>query len=322
MTVNRDKQQAKVRSVAAGVTPTGLAATVARVEVRVALGSASEAGVVLRRSADGAVGTKVGVRRDGTLVVDRTHSGNVAFNPLFPSVEEAPVTVRDGEVTFTAYLDRSSVEVLAAGRSGLRHRPHLPAGLGDGCRGLRGGRDGQGGRHQGDAHPPLTAAGGRVLPAPGGIEVGVGGPGELPPAVGLDATDRRRLRHSLPLRDGEGVAGGCDQSSGGCCQRVGARQVDSAPGEDGDAGGRASGIRGAGQDGTTGGRCEHEGDGGAARGHRVAAGVLHGDERLRGEGDVADSAGGLGGEGELGGRPHRDGEAGADRGGEPGWRWR
>ena len=115
VSVNRDRQQAKVRSVAAGVTPTGLAATVARVEVRVALGSASEAGVVLRRSADGAVGTKVGVRRDGTLVVDRTRSGNVGFNPLFPSVEEAPVTVRDGEVTFTAYLDRSSVEVLAEG---------------------------------------------------------------------------------------------------------------------------------------------------------------------------------------------------------------
>jgi levanase len=115
VTVNRDKQQAKERSVAAGVTPTGLAATVARVEVRVALGSASEAGVVLRLSADGAVGTRVGVRRDGTLVIDRTRSGNVAFNPLFPSIEEAPVTVRDGEVTFTAYLDRSSVEVLAEG---------------------------------------------------------------------------------------------------------------------------------------------------------------------------------------------------------------
>lgn len=111
--VNRDKEQAKVRGVAAGETPTGLDATVARVEVRVALGSAQEAGVVLRRSADGAVGTRVGVRRDGTLVVDRTRSGDVGFNALFASVEEAPVTVRDGEVTFTAYLDRSSVEVLA-----------------------------------------------------------------------------------------------------------------------------------------------------------------------------------------------------------------
>ncbi|KGN40125.1 glycosyl hydrolase family 32 [Knoellia aerolata DSM 18566] len=113
--VNRDKEQAKVRPVATGERATGLDATVARVEVRVALGSAAEAGVVLRRSADGSVGTRVGVRRDGTLVVDRTRSGDVGFNALFPSVEEAPVTVRDGEVTFTAYLDRSSVEVLAQG---------------------------------------------------------------------------------------------------------------------------------------------------------------------------------------------------------------
>ncbi len=111
--VDRGKQQAKVRRVAPGERPTGLTATVARVEVRVDLGRASEAGIVLRRSADGSVGTRVGVRRDGTLVVDRTRSGNVTFNPLFPSVEEAPVRVHDGEVTFTAYLDRSSVEVLA-----------------------------------------------------------------------------------------------------------------------------------------------------------------------------------------------------------------
>ncbi|MFW5472830.1 GH32 C-terminal domain-containing protein [Knoellia sp. CPCC 206450] len=113
--VNRDKQQAKVRPVAAGERATGLDATVARVEVRVALGAASEAGVVLRRSADGSVGTRVGVRRDGTLVVDRTSSGDVGFNALFASIEEAPVTVTGGEVTFTAYLDRSSVEVLAEG---------------------------------------------------------------------------------------------------------------------------------------------------------------------------------------------------------------
>ena len=111
--VNRDNHQAKVRRVAPGEKPTGLNAAVARVEVRVDMGGASEAGVVVRRSADGSVGTRIGVRRDGTLVVDRTRSGNVAFNPLFPSVEEAPVTVRHGEVTFTAYLDRSSVEVLA-----------------------------------------------------------------------------------------------------------------------------------------------------------------------------------------------------------------
>lgn len=112
VTVNRDKEQAKARPVAEGESPTGLDAQVARVEVRVALGSASEAGIVVRRNTDGSVGTRIGVHRDGTLVVDRTRSGNVAFNALFPSVEEAPVTVRDGEVSFTAYLDRDSVEVL------------------------------------------------------------------------------------------------------------------------------------------------------------------------------------------------------------------
>jgi levanase len=102
-----------MRTLAEGEHPTGLDATVARVEVRVALGSASEAGIVVRRSADGSVGTRIGVRRDGTLLVDRTRSGNVAFNSLFSSIEEAPVTLHDGEATFTAYLDRSSLEVLA-----------------------------------------------------------------------------------------------------------------------------------------------------------------------------------------------------------------
>lgn len=109
--VNRTKKQVKARRLTAGEAATGRSAELARVEVRVALGSASEAGVVLRRSADGTVGTRIGVRRDGTLVVDRTKSGNVAFNPLFPSVEKAPVTLRRGELRFTAYLDRSSVEV-------------------------------------------------------------------------------------------------------------------------------------------------------------------------------------------------------------------
>jgi len=48
--------------------------------------------------ADGRYGLK-GLREraetvGGTLVVDRTRSGDVGFNPLFPSVQEASVTVR------------------------------------------------------------------------------------------------------------------------------------------------------------------------------------------------------------------------------------
>src|SRR5699024_4571171 len=124
----QDKEQARVRQVAPGERPTGLEASVARVEVRVALGSATEAGVVLRRSADGSVGTRVGVHRDGTLTVDRTRSGDIGLNPLFASVESAPVTVHDGEVSFTAYLDRSSVEVLAlSGQRSLTDLIYPPA---------------------------------------------------------------------------------------------------------------------------------------------------------------------------------------------------
>ncbi|MGG5259094.1 GH32 C-terminal domain-containing protein [Phycicoccus avicenniae] len=109
----RSRDHAKVRSLRSGETSTGLRATVARVDVSVDLGSAGEAGIVVRRSADGAVGTRIGVRRDGTLLVDRTRSGDTAFNRLFASVEQAPVTVHRGKATFTVYLDRSSVEVLA-----------------------------------------------------------------------------------------------------------------------------------------------------------------------------------------------------------------
>lgn len=109
----RHQERARVRSLRPGEHATRMDAKVAQVEVRVDLGSAREAGVVLRRSADGSVGTRIGVRRDGTLLVDRTHSGDVDFNRLFASIEEAPVKVRGGKATFTVHLDRSSVEVLA-----------------------------------------------------------------------------------------------------------------------------------------------------------------------------------------------------------------
>jgi levanase len=105
------KTQSKNRPVAAGTTPTGLTAQVSKVDIRIALGSATEAGVVVLRNADGSVGTKVGVRADGTLVVDRRASGDVGFNSSFPSVESSPVRIVDGEALLTLYLDRSSVEV-------------------------------------------------------------------------------------------------------------------------------------------------------------------------------------------------------------------
>jgi fructan beta-fructosidase len=52
------------------------------------------------------------VNRDG-IYVDRTKSGNVAFNATFPSVEFAPLKVENGIVTLRVLVDRSSVEVFA-----------------------------------------------------------------------------------------------------------------------------------------------------------------------------------------------------------------
>jgi len=52
------------------------------------------------------------VNRDG-IYVDRTKSGNVAFNATFPSVEFAPLKVENGIVTLRILVDRSSVEVFA-----------------------------------------------------------------------------------------------------------------------------------------------------------------------------------------------------------------
>jgi len=56
--------------------------------------------------------TVIGVDRDGGRVfVDRTHSGNVNFNPQFSGVQDAPLPQRDGAVKLHIFVDASSVEV-------------------------------------------------------------------------------------------------------------------------------------------------------------------------------------------------------------------
>ena len=48
--------------------------------------------------------------------MDRSNSGTTGFNPLFTSVDSAPVTLNaDGTVTLRIYVDRSSVEVFTQG---------------------------------------------------------------------------------------------------------------------------------------------------------------------------------------------------------------
>jgi len=48
---------------------------------------------------------------NGQLFVDRTKSGNVSFDPTFPSVERAPLALRNGKLSLHILVDWSSVEV-------------------------------------------------------------------------------------------------------------------------------------------------------------------------------------------------------------------
>jgi sucrose-6-phosphate hydrolase SacC (GH32 family) len=71
-------------------------------------------GVDVLKSADGE--TRIGVNRnDGTVFVDRRHSGNVSFNPKFPGVYSAPLPVRGSAVKLHVFVDACSVEVFVNG---------------------------------------------------------------------------------------------------------------------------------------------------------------------------------------------------------------
>lgn len=71
-------------------------------------------GVDVLKGADGE--TRIGVNRnDGTVFVDRRHSGNVSFNPKFPGVYSAPLPVRGSAVKLHVFVDACSVEVFVNG---------------------------------------------------------------------------------------------------------------------------------------------------------------------------------------------------------------
>lgn len=60
--------------------------------------------------------TVIGVNWDrGTVFVDRTHSGNVGFNPRFPGAYQAPLAARDSRVKLHVFVDACSVEVFVNG---------------------------------------------------------------------------------------------------------------------------------------------------------------------------------------------------------------
>lgn len=69
-----------------------------------------EAGLVVRRSADGREGTRISWS-DGLLTLDRTSSGTVDLHPDFAAAYPAELPAPDGRVTVRVLVDRCSVEV-------------------------------------------------------------------------------------------------------------------------------------------------------------------------------------------------------------------
>jgi len=81
-------------------------------DVELEPGEASEAGLVLRGSADGKRGLRISYERGtGTLKVDRSEAGTSNFSPLFSPYHQARVPLKDGKVRLRILLDSSSVEV-------------------------------------------------------------------------------------------------------------------------------------------------------------------------------------------------------------------
>ena len=86
--------------------------SVLEIQAEFELGTADEFGLIVRGGDDER--TLVGYDVDDEEVfVDRTQSGIVDFSADFPGVHAGPLQVRDNRVTFTVYVDRSSVEVFA-----------------------------------------------------------------------------------------------------------------------------------------------------------------------------------------------------------------
>lgn len=75
-----------------------------------AVGPGGEAGVVVRRSADGREGTRVSWS-GGRLTLDRTRSGTVDLHPDFAAAYPAALPAADGRVTVRVLVDRCSAEV-------------------------------------------------------------------------------------------------------------------------------------------------------------------------------------------------------------------
>ena len=115
--------------------PRSARGVVADVEVVLDPGTATTAGLAVRRSADGSEEVRIAYEpATRTLTVDRSRSGGVDFSPEFTTVHRAQVpasAVEDG-LDLRILVDRSSVEVFAAGGAVTFSDVVLPAGDSDG----------------------------------------------------------------------------------------------------------------------------------------------------------------------------------------------
>jgi fructan beta-fructosidase len=76
-------------------------------------GTATRYGLKVRTGSGGQQ-TEIGYDKAAQqLYVDRTRSGDVSFDPTFPSIQRAPLPTRNGVVHLTVLVDWSSVEVFA-----------------------------------------------------------------------------------------------------------------------------------------------------------------------------------------------------------------
>ncbi|MFC8040315.1 glycoside hydrolase family 32 protein [Paenarthrobacter sp. NPDC057355] len=86
------------------------------IELELDLISAQEAGIIVRRSADGKSGLRISYTKESrTLKVDRSQAGTTNFSEKFSPYHQVqlPSAESDGKVHLTILLDSSSVEVFA-----------------------------------------------------------------------------------------------------------------------------------------------------------------------------------------------------------------
>ncbi|MFJ4208775.1 glycoside hydrolase family 32 protein [Paenarthrobacter sp. NPDC089675] len=84
------------------------------IELEMTLGSAREAGIVLRHSADSKDGLRISYDKESSnLKVDRSAVGTSNFSEKFSPYHQVAVPARDGKVKLQVLLDSSSVEVFA-----------------------------------------------------------------------------------------------------------------------------------------------------------------------------------------------------------------